>query len=229
MSAIAEVIPANESHNDDIFRNIAELAAQLCGASFAAITLHDRRHRALALFGDVDLAVMPRDTRFCCEVLHSGAPLEVSDAAFDVRFHDDPLVAGGPRIRFYSGVPLVHASGRTLGTLSVMHPSPKVMTQTQRAALWQLAEVVVQLLASFEARRAAEEDLSWQASHDALTQLPNRREFEAVAARHLESARRDGLRHAVLFIDLDQFKVVNDTCGHLAGDVLLRTLAEMLA
>jgi diguanylate cyclase (GGDEF)-like protein len=227
-SAIAEVVPANE--NDDIFRNIAQLAAQLCGSAYAAITLHERpSHRAIAVFGGVDLAVMPRDTRFCCEVLHSGAPLEVSDAAFDVRYHDDPLVAGGPRIRFYSGVPLVDAAGRTLGTLSVMHSSPKVMTQSQRAALWQLAEVVMQLLQSFEARRAAEEHLSWQASHDALTQLPNRREFEAMAARHLESARRHGVRHAVLFIDLDQFKVVNDTCGHLAGDALLRDLAEVLA
>jgi diguanylate cyclase (GGDEF)-like protein len=229
MAAIpTTIVPAND--NDDIFRDIAQLAAQLCGASYAAITLHERpRHRALAAFGGVDLAVMPRDTRFCCEVLHSGAPLEVSDAAFDVRFHDDPLVQGGPRIRFYSGVPLVDAGGRTLGTLSVLHPNPKVMTTSQRAALRQLAEVVVQLLASFEARKVAEEHLSWQASHDALTQLPNRREFEAVAGRHLETARRDGTRHAVLFVDLDQFKVVNDTCGHLAGDALLRALAEVLA
>ena len=229
MAAIpTAIVPANDNH--DIFRDIAQLAAQLCGASYAAITLHERpRHRALAVFGGLDLAVMPRDTRFCCEVLHAGAPLEVSDAAFDVRFHDDPLVAGGPRIRFYSGVPLVDAGGRTLGTLSVLHPNPKVMTTSQRAALWQLAEVVVQLLASFEARKAAEEHLSWQASHDALTQLPNRREFEATAARHLETARRDGTRHAVLFVDLDQFKVVNDTCGHLAGDALLRSLAEVLA
>ena len=158
-AALARAVPT--SGNDDIFRDIAQLAAQLCGASYAAITLHDSaRHRALALFGDVDLAVMPRDTRFCCEVLHSGAPLEVSDAAFDVRFHDDPLVAGGPRIRFYSGVPLVDAEARTIGTLSVMHANPKVMTQSQRAALRQLAEVVMQLLASFEARKTAEAHLT---------------------------------------------------------------------
>src|SRR5437773_2611170 len=151
-SAVSQVIPAND--NDDIFRDIAQLAAQLCGASYTAITLYESlRHRALALFGEVDLAVLPRDSRFCCKVLHSGAPLEVSDAAFDVRYHDDPLVAGGPRIRFYSGVPLVDAAGQTIGTLSVMHASPKVMTQSQRAALWQLAEVVMQLLASFNARK----------------------------------------------------------------------------
>jgi diguanylate cyclase (GGDEF)-like protein/PAS domain S-box-containing protein len=280
-------------------------------------------------------------------VLHSGAPLEVSDAAFDMRFHDDPLVAGGPRIRFYSGVPLLEPGGRAAGTLSVMHSGPKVMTKSQRAALWQLADVVMQLLGSrrlerraawfgsilehslneivvfdagsgrvlhanqgalnnlgyrldelkaftaedfvigwgehlrhsvnepllrgeldrvvleidcrrkdgshypaealvhlghgedgpvfvttaydISARKAAEAALSWQATHDALTELANRREFEAVATRHLESARRDGIRHAVLFIDLDQFKVVNDTCGHLAGDALLRSLAQVLA
>ena len=222
--------PLASAGNDDIFRQIAQLAAQLCGASYAVITLHDRlRHRPLAVFGEIDLEVLPADSRFCCEVLHSGAPLEVSDAAFDVRYHEDPLVARGPRIRFYSGVPLIASTGSTIGTLSVMHPSPKVMTGSQRAALWQLADVVMQLLDSFAARRAAEDHLSWQAAHDALTQLPNRREFEAVAARHLESAHRNGMNHAVLFIDLDQFKVVNDTCGHLAGDALLRDLAQVLS
>ncbi len=70
--------------------------------------------------------------------------------------------------------------------------------------------------------------VSWQASHDALTDLLNRREFERVAARLLESARLHGLEHAVLFIDLDQFKVVNDTCGHLAGDAMLKQLAGVL-
>ena len=101
MSAMTDQRPDEPADptNDVIFREIAELAAQLCGAAYAAITLHDRlRHRALAIFGGIDLGVLPRDSRFCCEVLHSGAPLEVSDAAFDVRFHDDPLVAGGPRI-----------------------------------------------------------------------------------------------------------------------------------
>ena len=232
MNALSEPLPAlrPQPANDAIFHDIAQLAAQLCGAKYAAITLHDRRnHTALATCGGIDLSAVPDDSRFCCEVLHSGAPVEVSDAAFDMRFHNDPLVAGGPRIRFYSGVPLVEADGRTVGTLSVMHPSPKVMSGSQRAALWQLADVVMRLLTSSAAREAAEEALSWQATHDALTELANRREFEAVAARQLDSARRNGARHAVLFIDLDQFKVVNDTCGHLAGDALLRSLSEVLA
>ncbi len=70
--------------------------------------------------------------------------------------------------------------------------------------------------------------LSFQASHDALTGLINRREFEARLEAALESAREGGVRHALLYVDLDQFKVVNDTCGHAAGDRLLRDVTALL-
>jgi len=70
--------------------------------------------------------------------------------------------------------------------------------------------------------------LSYEASHDALTGLINRREFELRLQRALETAHGVGAVHAVFYLDLDQFKVINDTCGHVAGDELLRQLAETL-
>lgn len=70
--------------------------------------------------------------------------------------------------------------------------------------------------------------LSYQASHDALTGLPNRREFELRMERALLSAREQNLAHTLCYLDLDQFKVVNDTCGHVAGDELLRQIAALL-
>lgn len=223
----APAAPAAEP--DDVFAEIADLAAQLCGARHAAITLLDEgRHRALATHGAMPLALLPSDSRFCCEVLHAGAPLEVSDARFDLRFHEDPLVARGPRVRFYSGVPLLDAQGRALGTLSVFDARAKTLSPGERGALWKLADVLVRLLADIEARREAEATLSWQATHDTLTELGNRRQFEATLERLLESARTRGESHAVLYVDLDQFKVVNDTCGHAAGDALLRQLAHVL-
>jgi diguanylate cyclase (GGDEF)-like protein/PAS domain S-box-containing protein len=70
--------------------------------------------------------------------------------------------------------------------------------------------------------------LSYEASHDALTGLINRREFEIRLQRALDSVQALNNPHAVCYLDLDQFKVINDTCGHIAGDELLRQLAQVL-
>jgi len=76
--------------------------------------------------------------------------------------------------------------------------------------------------------RSLARQLAWQARHDALTGLVNRREFEARLNAQLESIRAEGGATALLSLDLDQFKVVNDTCGHVAGDELLRQLTALL-
>lgn len=70
--------------------------------------------------------------------------------------------------------------------------------------------------------------LTWQATHDTLTGLINRMEFENRLRISVKRARADQANHALMFLDLDQFKVVNDTCGHIAGDQLLRQVATML-
>ncbi|MEO1924950.1 MAG: EAL domain-containing protein [Gammaproteobacteria bacterium] len=77
-------------------------------------------------------------------------------------------------------------------------------------------------------RKQSDERLSNQASHDILTGLVNRREFERRTECLLETIQQDKGTHALCFMDLDQFKVVNDTCGHIAGDELLRQLSAML-
>jgi diguanylate cyclase (GGDEF)-like protein/PAS domain S-box-containing protein len=70
--------------------------------------------------------------------------------------------------------------------------------------------------------------LSYEASHDALSGLINRREFEIRLQRALDAAQATGTSHAVCYLDLDQFKIINDTCGHVAGDELIRQLAQLL-
>lgn len=80
------------------------------------------------------------------------------------------------------------------------------------------------------ARKAAEERLLHEAVHDVLTGLPNRALFMDLLARALaRSKRRKGYRFAVLFLDLDRFKVINDSLGHLIGDRLLVEIAQRLA
>ncbi len=79
-----------------------------------------------------------------------------------------------------------------------------------------------------DTRRMAKQ-LAHDAAHDPLTLLVNRREFERRLERELNSAKQYGSRHALCYIDLDQFKIVNDTAGHAAGDELLKQVRELLA
>ncbi|MDD1636377.1 MAG: EAL domain-containing protein, partial [Methylococcaceae bacterium] len=72
------------------------------------------------------------------------------------------------------------------------------------------------------------EQIAYQASHDALTGLANRCEFDRHIKEAVTVACEDNSEHALCYLDLDQFKVVNDTCGHLAGDELLRQLGDLL-
>ena len=77
-------------------------------------------------------------------------------------------------------------------------------------------------------RKLAAEALAHQASHDSLTGLINRTEFERRLGLALKSAAELSRNHAVMYLDLDQFKVVNDTCGHAAGDQLMRQVSAVL-
>ena len=102
----------------------------------------------------------------------------------------------------YSHAPIRTREGRTLGNIVVFHDISQI--------------------------RAMAQQLLWQASHDALTGLVNRRQFERRLTELIETAGTQGKEHALMFMDLDNFKAVNDTCGHTAGDELLRQLTSVM-
>jgi len=91
-----------------------------------------------------------------------------------------------------------------------------------------LAKAVNELDQSMVAKRKLSLELEYQAKHDALTGLFNRYAFETKLKEHLESRTAEHPEATLLYIDLDQFKLVNDTCGHAAGDALLVQLASIL-
>src|SRR5580658_3742994 len=76
--------------------------------------------------------------------------------------------------------------------------------------------------------RGLARQMSYQATHDALTGLINRREFERRLEEAIESGHRGDGQHVLCYLDLDRFKLVNDTSGHLAGDSMLREVAKLL-
>jgi diguanylate cyclase (GGDEF)-like protein/PAS domain S-box-containing protein len=78
------------------------------------------------------------------------------------------------------------------------------------------------------ATRQLNQRITWAAAHDALTGLVNRREFEVRVEAAIASAQKSDEQHVMLYLDLDQFKIVNDNCGHAAGDALLKQIASEL-
>ena len=76
--------------------------------------------------------------------------------------------------------------------------------------------------------RGLTRQISYQAAHDALTGLINRREFERRLQEGIDAAQRGEPGHVLCYLDLDRFKVINDTSGHLAGDSLLRDIAKLV-
>lgn len=79
-----------------------------------------------------------------------------------------------------------------------------------------------------QALRASQDELTYQANHDPLSGLINRRGFERHLLQAMETNQSEQAEHAFCYLDLDQFKIVNDTCGHIAGDELLRQLGNVL-
>lgn len=115
--------------------------------------------------------------------------------------------------------------------LLVTREGRRIAIEDSAAPIWSndgamLGTVAVVRDVSHERRLTRE--LSWHASHDALTGLMNRRAFEGELAHALASAKTDNQHHALLFLDLDRFSVVNDTCGHGVGDLVLQLLAKVL-
>ncbi len=102
----------------------------------------------------------------------------------------------------HTAAPILDAGGRVLGAVLVIRD----ITEQRELA----------------------REMSYRATHDALTQLANRAEFDQRLARELSAAHQSGLAHALLYIDLDQFKIVNDACGHAIGDLLLQQIGEIL-
>lgn len=110
-------------------------------------------------------------------------------------------VSGETKVIRYSGLPIFNRSREFLGYRGTACD----VTATVRQA----------------------ESIAYHANHDALTGLVNRRQFENLVHTALEQAQTERQTHAMFFMDLDGFKIVNDTCGHEAGDELLRQLAQL--
>ena len=237
VGAVTSLI-APDTAEQEVFDSIARLARDVTSMPMAVVSLVEKDRQRLLAHPGLQALESSRSVSFCAHAILSSELLEVPDTLADPRFRDHPLVLGAPRIRSYAGVPLVLPSGETLGALCVLDTVPRKLSDAQKHALKTLAHSVVgeielrrrvsELEVEIARRRIAEEQILQVAMRDPLTRLPNRMALHERLEQHVRMAHRHGDTLAFLFIDLDRFKLINDTLGHDMGDSALVEVAERL-
>jgi diguanylate cyclase (GGDEF)-like protein len=202
---------------EERFDRLTRLARRLFAAPIALVSLVDADRQWFKSRIGFDMTETPREDSFCAHAILDDAVMIVPDATEDDRFRQNPLVMHAPEIRFYAGCPVKAPDGSALGTLCVMAHEPRQLQEDDVTVLRDLAGMAEQELKSLSL-----------ATVDDLTGLTNRRGFNAIASQALAICKRLDRPATLLLFDLDDFKAINDTNGHAAGDVALRDFGEAL-
>lgn len=140
--ALLHALDLLDTPAEPAFDLITRLAALTLHMPFALVSLVDTDRQWSKSRVGLNANEVPREFSFCAHAILQHGPLIVNDTGLDVRFRDNPMVSGEPRIRFYAGVPVVTCAGHAIGTLCAMDIRPRTLTQEQLDTLVSLASLV---------------------------------------------------------------------------------------
>jgi diguanylate cyclase (GGDEF)-like protein len=206
-----------DSSHEERFDRITRMAKRMFNVSISLVSIIDEDRQWFKSTQGLELLETPRDISFCAHAINQDNLFIVPDALKDKRFFDNPLVTGGPKIRFYAGCPLKIRQGINIGALCLFDAEPKCFNEEDQQLLKDLGAIIEQEIKSIEL-----------ATLDELTMISNRRGFLTLADHSLKVCRRNQMSMSFIFFDLNQFKIINDEHGHHEGDFVLATFAKIM-
>jgi diguanylate cyclase (GGDEF)-like protein len=206
-----------DSAPEERFDRLTRLAKRLFKVPIALVGFVDKDRVWFKSRQGLDIEETPREQSFCAHAIMGDGIMVVPDAMDDERFADNPLVTGDPRIRFYAGRPVKTPDGAQMGTLCILDVNPRALTEEDELLLNDLAVLVEEEFRTLQL-----------VTTDELTGITNRRGFKRIAFHTLALCRRLKRPAALVLLDLDHFKEVNDTLGHQAGDAVLKEFSQHL-
>lgn len=202
---------------EERFDRLTRMAKRIFGMSMALVTFVDQKRQWFKSADGMPVRETSRDVSFCAYAILSDSGMVVFNALDDQRFADNPLVTGGPQIRFYAGWPLIAQNGCVLGTFCVLDPQPKDFSPADLRMLGDLASLVEQEISIHQL------DTS-----DPRTKLYNRRGFTVLAKHALGTAERESKACSLAVFGLDRFRAINEAVGYAEGDKALLSFAEQM-
>lgn len=131
-----------DSLPEDYFDNIVKIASNICDVPISLISIVDSNRQWFKAKVGIDASETPRDISFCAHAINHNELFYIEDALKDERFHDNPIVVGGPQVVFYAGMPIIDRDGFALGTLCVIDHKPRVLNDIQKQQLELLSKQV---------------------------------------------------------------------------------------
>ena len=205
-----------DTQAEERFDRLTRMAKRIFSVPIALVSLVDENRQWFKSCIGLSASETSREISFCGHAILGGEVFIIPNASEDERFADNPLVLGEPNIRFYAGCPLA-VNGHRLGTLCIIDQAPRSFDNDDIEALQDLAAMVERELEAVQL-----------ATQDELTKLSNRRGFLLLSKHSLTLSVREQFPVVLIFMDLDQFKPINDKFGHAEGDNALVAFANLL-
>lgn len=223
-----------ETPLEERFERITRMVSRSLNVPIAAVSLIDESRQWFKSIQGLSASETPRDVAFCAHAILEDELLLVADATQDERFADNPLVTSEPFIRFYAGYPLSLSKDIRVGTLCAIDHIPRELSSEDIEMLQDLAktvesELVAVTLSQVQIALIQElGELERIAMIDSLTKLWNRLGIDTLLHREWEYAIRKKSTLAIVMVDFDNFKPINDTYGHIVGDEVLQGCSRLI-